>query len=65
MVSSSFPAEFFLLFPISNEDSDSEDGVYILKEDARQFPEFHWHLSGYHKKYSFGIYEKVNGEVTL
>lgn len=52
-------------FDISDEDSDSEDGVYILKEDARQLREFQWNLSGYHKKYSFGIYEKVNGEVTL
>ena len=52
-------------FDISDEDSDSEDGVYILKEEARQLGDFHWDMSGYHKKYVFGIYEKVNGEVTL
>lgn len=52
-------------FDISDEDSDSEDGVYILKEESRQFGGFHWDMSGYHKKYVFGIYEKVNGEVTL
>lgn len=52
-------------FDISEMDSDIEDGVYILKEDARQLREFRWDLSGHHKKYGFGIYEKVNGEVTL
>lgn len=52
-------------FDISNEDSDTEDGVYILNEDALRLRESRWDLSGYHKKYGFGIYEKVNGEVTL